>query len=161
MKLSDKAYDIDQSAKRLVDSRLLIQTNIILSQNQMGMYKTQLNQLNTKLDTFSAEYFDSNLSSLLYLIEGVLGFILVASLLGILGVFATFLFDIYNCRLMVHLSWVILCICYIGVIVLTFFTVPGGSVGNQFCNYYEKALTNRSEFRRLSDYYALNSISKL
>lgn len=127
----------------------------------MGMYQTQLNKLNTKLDTFSAENFDNNLSFLLYIIEAVLGFILVASLLGILGVFATFLFDIYNCRLMVHLSWVILCLCYVGVVLLTFLTVPGGSVGNQFCNYYEKALTNRTEFKRLSDYYALNSISKL
>jgi cytochrome c biogenesis protein CcdA len=81
---------------------------------------------------------------LLYTVEGVLGFTLVASLLGLLGVFATHIFDIYNCRMMVHLSWIVFGFSYLGVILLTFLFVPGGSVGYQTCNYFGKALTNQT-----------------
>lgn len=160
-RLSDTAYAVDQSAKKLVDSKVLIQTNVVLSQNQMNMYYAGLKQFNTDLDAFSKAQIDSNFSVLLYIIEGVLGFTLVAALVGLMGVFATHLFDIYNCRLMVHLSWVIFGLSYLGVIALTFIFVPGGSIAYQVCNYFQKSLTNRTEFERLGGYYSENVLTRI
>ena len=112
----------------------------------MNMYSTQLTKFQTELDSFTTANLDQNFSYLLYSIEGILGFCLVASLLGALGVFATHLFDIYNCRMMVHLSWVVFGTSYIGVIFLTYMFVVGGSTGYQTCGYFSKALTNQTEF---------------
>lgn len=160
-RLSDTAYAVDQSAKKLVDSKVLIQTNVVLSQNQMSMYSAALTQFNTDLDAFSKAQVDDNFSVLLYLVEGVLGFTLVAALLGLMGVFATHLFDIYNCRLMVHLAWVIFGISYLGVVALTFIFVPGGSVAQQTCTYFNKSLTNQTEFQRLRGYYSENVLNRI
>lgn len=91
----------------------------------------------------------------------MLGFTLVASLLGLLGVFATHIFDIYNCRMMVHLSWILFGVSYLGVILLTYLFVPGGSIGQQTCNYFGKALTNQTEFERLQGYYSQNVLGKV
>lgn len=160
-RLSDMAYAVDQSARKLVDSKVLIHANVVLSQNQMNMYNAGLKQFNTDLDNFSKQQIDANFSKVLYLVEGILGFVLVAALTGVMGVFATHLFDIYNCRLMVHLSWVIFGVSYLGVIFLTFLFVPGGSVAQQTCNFLQKSLTNKTEFQRLRNYYSENVLSKL
>ena len=49
-------------------------------------------------------------------------------MLGLLGVIATHLFDIHNCRMIVHLSWIVLMLAYYGIIVLGFIFLPGGAV---------------------------------
>jgi hypothetical protein len=125
------------------------------------MYNNQLTKFNTDLDNFSNDQLDNNFSTLLYLMEGVLGFTLVAALAGLLGVFATHLFDIYSCRMMVHLSWSLFGLTYLGVIALTFIFVPGGSVGQQTCTYFSNSLNNRTEFEKLEGYYAQNVLSRL
>jgi hypothetical protein len=69
---------------------------------------------------------------------------MVSSMLGLIGVFATHIFDIYNCRTLVHVSWVLFGITYLGILALTYFFVPVGSIGQQFCTFYEGILTNQT-----------------
>ncbi len=66
-----------------------------------------------------------------------------------IGIILTYIFDLHNCRMMVHLSWVIFGIMYFGVIISIFLFIPGGIVGNDFCKYYSSMMTNQSTFQSL------------
>jgi len=75
-------------------------------------------------------------------IEGVIGFILAASVFILFGVISTHVLDIIACRTMVTLGWVIYGIMYFGIVILVFGFLSVGSIGYQFCNYFDAMVSN-------------------
>jgi hypothetical protein len=133
----------------LVDSAATITANTNSSQQKLSMYQDQLDQIETQLKTFSADYFDQLSNWGFYVIEGLVGLILAGSIFILFGVVSTHILDIMACRSMVNLGWVIYALSYFGIVALTFIFLSMGSVGYTFCNYFDKMVTNQAEFNRI------------
>lgn len=86
---------------------------------------------------------------------------MAASLLIILGVVSTHLFDILACKSMVNLGWVLYGITYFGVIAIVFVFLAMGNLGYTFCSYYNSMINTRASFDLLSEYYSQNVFTRL
>lgn len=125
------------------------------------MYQTQLLEVQSQLNTFSSEYFAKFFDWGLYVIEGVIGFILAASVFILFGVISTHVLDIIACRTMVTLGWVIYGIMYFGIVILVFAFLSAGSIGYQFCNYFDSMVSDEVEFNKIGQSYSQNVFTKL
>jgi len=111
--------------------------------------------------TFSSKYFVSSFSTAISAFQGIFAVALTGSLLVLLGVLATHLFDLLSCRMMVHLGWAIFGIVYVGVIVVTFVVLSVGSIGYGFCNYYQNMLNNQAVYNQLGTAYTQNAFKRV
>lgn len=96
------------------------------------------------MDLFSSEYFAKFFDWGLYVIEGVVGFILAGSVFILFGVISVHVLDIIACRTMVTLGWVIYCFTYFGIVLLVFAFLSVGSIGYSFCNYFDVMINNKA-----------------
>jgi hypothetical protein len=128
----------------LLASTATVQSNSVLSQNTLLMYINQLKTVNSEMDVFSTAYFSKLFSTGVSFLQGVIGFVLAASLLTLLGIISTHIFDLFICRKMVHLGWAIFGLSYVGVIILTFIFFSLGSLGFGFCNYFKSMISNQA-----------------
>jgi len=62
---------------------------------------------------------------------------------------------------MVHLGWAIYGVSYIGIIAITFVVLSLGSVGYNFCGYFDLMLNNQAEFKKLNAAYTQNAFNRL
>jgi len=108
------------------------------------MYQDQLSQVEKQLTQFSSDYFAKLFDWGLYIIEGVVGFILAGSVFILFGVVSTHILDIMACRTMVNLGWIIYGLMYFGIVALTFLFLSMGSVGYSFCNYFDQMVSNQA-----------------
>ena len=125
------------------------------------MYNHQLSVAVTEYDTFSKEYFQEKLSTYLTIFQAVFGLALAGSLVILLGVASTHLFELLNCRKMVHLGWTIYGLAYFGVIVVTYYSLSVGSISYNFCGYFHDMLTVQVSYNRLSAAYTQNMFNRL
>ena len=73
----------------MVQTTTVIKSNSVATINALSMYLRQLDVTKTETDTFAAQYFDSYFSLAIYVLQGVVGFVLVSSLLVIIGSLST------------------------------------------------------------------------
>lgn len=161
MQLADQAYAITKSAQLIQASLTTILSNSQASQNTLLMYNHQLSVGVTEYDTFSKQYFQDKLSNLLTIFQAVFGLALAGSLVVLLGVSATHLFDLLACRKMVHLGWTIYGLAYFGVIVVTYYCLSVGSISYNFCNYFHDMLTVQVSYNKLNAAYSQNMFGRL
>jgi hypothetical protein len=86
---------------------------------------------------------------------------LTGSLLALLGVVATHVFDVLSCRKMVHLGWTIYGLAYVGVIIVTFGVLSVGSISYGFCTYFNSMLTNSVSYNLLGQSYTQNLFTRV
>ncbi len=134
------------SAFLLANSANNISANSNSVLNALTLNTNILDSVSASVDTFSEQVFDSVFNWGLYLIEGILGFVLAGSLLMLLGVAATYCFGLYSCRNSVHLGWVAYGVTYFGVIAITFLFLSLGGISYQFCQFYGGLVTNNVSF---------------
>ena len=139
----------------------MIQANTALSQSSLSFYEDQLNTLKANMDLFKASFFDNITDWGIYVLEVIIGFILVASLAILIGTVSTQFLDIYDCRYFIHFGWVVYGLTYFGVVFIVFLMLSYGSLGYTFCQYYSGFLTDEAQFARIGDYYSQNVLTKL
>lgn len=115
----------------------------------LSMYEAQLNSYKVKLDNFSDDYFDPFFNWGIYVVQVIIGFVLVGSLAILIGAVSIQVLDIYDCRHFLHFGWVVYGITYFGVIFIAYFALPIGSVGYTFCEFYGGMLVNETEYHRI------------
>ncbi len=115
----------------------------------------------SEYETTHQEYFIDSFGKLLSILEGVFAFVLTGSLLVLLGVISSHVFDIYNCRTMVHLGWTIFGLTYVAIIGLTFVFLSVGSVGYGFCSYFDMMINDQSAYSKLGLSYTQNAFMKI
>lgn len=108
------------------------------------MYSNQLNNFKLNLDTFSNNYFQPIFDWGIYVVEVIIGFVLVASLAVIIGSVSIHFLKILDCRHFLHFGWIVYGLTYFGVIFSAFYLLPMGSMGYTFCQYYSGMLTNQT-----------------
>lgn len=131
--ISNQGYKVYTAALQLANSANTITTNLNLATQTMSLNAKYLTSIQVSLDSFSRSLFDKIFNWGLYLIQGILGFILAASLLLILGVIATHSLELYACKTSVHLGWITYGITYFGIVVLSFIFFSLGGISYQFC----------------------------
>jgi hypothetical protein len=105
-----------------------------------------MTSIQISLDSFRANIFDNVFNWGLYLIQGVLGLVLAASLLLLLGLVAVHFFDFLACKTSVHLGWVAYGVTYFGIVVLCFLFFSLGGLSYQFCEFYSSIVTSSTSF---------------
>lgn len=96
------------------------------------------------MDVFKTQYFDVITGWGIYVVEVVVGLVLVASLVLVMGAFSVTILQITDCRYFIHFGWVVYGIAYFGVIAVSFAMFSLGSMGYTFCQYYSGFLTNQT-----------------
>lgn len=144
----------------MASSAATITANTNQTLNKLAQNSQNLLSIQASLDSFSNAVFDQIFSWILYLIEGMIGFILVGSLLCILGSIATHSFDIFACRTTVHIGWVIYGLTYFGIIVLTFLFFALGGLSYTFCDFYGSMINSQSSFSTFGQQNGNTSFNK-
>ena len=117
----------------MVNSAVTITANTNASQSLLTMYQSQLGKVQVAMDLLNKSYFQIIFGWFLYVVEGIVGFILAASIFIIFGTISTHILDILACRTLVNIGWVIYAIAYFGIILITIVFMPGGSLAFGFC----------------------------
>ncbi len=112
--------------------------------NQLLRFQDGLGKFQSTLTIFSDDYLTNKFGAIHYTMDVVLGFVLSASLINIVGIIASTILKIYKFKKMIHLSWAIFGFMYFGILILTYFYLPGGIIATEFCSYFNNILTNRT-----------------
>jgi hypothetical protein len=94
-----------------------------------------LGQIQNAVQTFADSSLKTAVGYGIYLMEGVFAFILIGSLVSLLGVVSTHTFDILACKKMVHGGWVVLGCSYFAVLGVLFVMLAIGGLTLNFCDY--------------------------
>jgi hypothetical protein len=67
---------------------------------------------------------------------------LLGSLISLLGMISSHIFDLFTCKKMVNIGWGLFGLTYVAVMaVMVFFMVIGG-VSNSFCTYFSTVIAS-------------------
>jgi uncharacterized membrane protein len=92
-----------------------------------------LNKIQVGLTTFSNNYIAYATNYGIYVMEAIFGLILLASMISLLGLLSTHIFDLLKCIKMVHGGWALYGFAYFAVVGVTFAILVIGGVSNSFC----------------------------
>lgn len=145
----------------MVQTTAVIKSNSVAAINSLSMYLRQLEVTKSETDTFVAQYFETYFSVAIYVLQGVVGFVLVSCLLVIIGSLSTHFYEIMECRYMVHCGWFLYALMYFGMLVLAFVTISLGTTGYYSCQYFNQSMANSSSFNRINDKYSQNVFSRV
>lgn len=131
--LSSQGSKVYEAGQLLAYSSNTIVSNLAVASSAMTLNANYMTSIQVSLDSFRSSMFDQVFNWGFYLIQGILGLVLAASLLFLLGIVAVHFFDFYTCKTSVHLGWVAYGVTYFGVVVLCFLFFSLGGVSYQFC----------------------------
>jgi hypothetical protein len=144
--LTGQGYKVYKAAQTLTNSANNIQANTIINLQSFTMNSNYVDSSTASINNFSSDIFESLFSWGLYLIEAILAFILVGSVMTLMGVIAAHFFEVYTCKTCVHLGWVTFGLTYFGIVVIGFFFFGMGGLSYSFCQFYSGILTNQAEY---------------
>jgi hypothetical protein len=149
--MGSQGYKVFKAAQMLTNSANNIQANTNINLQSLTMNSNYFDASTASLNNFSADVFDSLFDWALYLIEAIIVFIMVASVLILTGVVATHFYEVYSCKTCVHLGWVTFGITYFGVVVIAFFFFAMGGLCYSFCEFYSGLITAQSSFSSFAE----------
>lgn len=85
---------------------------------------------------FSNKYIAYATDYGIYAMEAIFGLILLASLISVLGMLSTHIFDLLKCTKMVNGGWVLFGLTYFAVVGVLFMMLVVGGVSYCFCDYF-------------------------
>ena len=105
---------------------------------------TLLQNVNTALNNFDTNYLSYTIDYAIYGLEVVFGIILLASLISLMGLISTHIFDLFACTKMVNTGWILFGLLYFVIVgVLVAFLGIGG-VSHTLCTYLGTILNDSS-----------------
>lgn len=115
-------------------------SNIVLNTNNnlesITVASSLLTKINVSLDFFKNQYLRYATDYGIYIMEAAFGLILLASLMSVLGVISTHLFDLFKCTKMVNAGWILLGLGYLCVLAVLIVMLVIGSTSHTFCQYF-------------------------
>ena len=87
-----QGYEVFTRSQLLANSADNIKTNVNIALQALTQNTNYIDSIQVSLTSFSSNLFDSVFNWGLYLIQGILGFVLAASLLILIGVIGTHFF---------------------------------------------------------------------
>jgi len=68
--------------------------------------------------------------------------VLLASLMFLLGMISSHIFDLFTCKKMVNGGWCLLGMIYVGIVIVMVSLVTIGGVSHVFCDYFKGVITS-------------------
>jgi len=72
--------------------------------------------------------------------EAIFGVIVLGSLISLMGIVSTHVFDILRCGKLVMGGWILIGIAFFGVVGVLLVWLAVGGIGSSFCQYYESII---------------------
>jgi hypothetical protein len=69
----------------------------------------------------------------LYIMQAIFGAVLLASMISLLGIISTHIFDLFVCKKFVHTGWVMFGFLYFAVVFVLFILLAVGGLSYNFC----------------------------
>jgi hypothetical protein len=69
----------------------------------------------------------------LYMVQAIFGVILLGSLISLLGIISSHIFELYGCKQLVHGGWTLLGFMYFAVLGVLFIFMSVGGISYSFC----------------------------
>lgn len=120
-----------------------------------------LSNLQVGLTKFSNDYLSYASNYGIYVMEAIFGLILLGSMISLLGLLSTHIFDLLKCIKMVHGGWVLYGFMYFAVVAVMFAMLVIGGVSNSFCEYFGTVINSSSSFASFSSQTDGGSLSKV
>ena len=149
--LSLQGHRLFKAAQLLANSANNIEANNNINLRSFAMNENYFNDVSLSITNFSADIFDSIFDWALYLIEALLAFVVIASMLVLLGIVAIHFCDIYTCKTCVHLGWVTYGFTYFGILVIAFFFFSLGGLSYSFCEFYGGLIQSPNTYTSIAD----------
>lgn len=146
MQLTEQAEKTYQSAMMFSNSVTSITTNTNVNLQKISIVTTQLNYSQTAIDYINENYLNLATGLGIYAIEALFGIILLATLISLLGLISTHVFEIFACKKMVHAGWALLGVQYFGVLVVLFAFLSIGGISYCICQYFSAVLNSQTNF---------------
>lgn len=127
-----------------------ITSNTNINLQKITQVTNQLNYSQQSWDKFNSDYLNYATDLGIYVIEALFGTILLATLITLLGLISTHIFDIFACKKMVNAGWALFGIQYFALLVVLFVFLTIGGVSYCFCQYFGTAINSQNSFTSFS-----------
>jgi hypothetical protein len=144
--VKDQAYFTYGSAMTFVSSASTVANNTNNNLNSITQATDVLANVNAALNVFSTTYLAYMTDYAIYAMEAVFGVILLGSLMLLLGMISSHVFDLFTCKKMVNGGWCLLGLLYFGVVGSMVFLLVIGGVSHVFCDYFNGVINVQSQF---------------
>ena len=130
----------------MANSAANITSNTNSNLQSITIASTYLNNIKVSIETFKTNFIDIALGSGLYIVQAIFGVILLGSLVSLLGIISSHIFELYGCKQMVHGGWVLLGFMYFAVVGVLFIFLAVGGLSYNFCDYYGSIITTNKGY---------------
>ena len=113
-----------------------ITTNVNNNLQSISITSTALTNIQNQFTSATSTYLSKAQSYGLYSLEAIFAFILLGTMLSLLGILATFVFDIISCKKLVLTGWVIFGFFYFAIVVILVVFLGIGGVSYSFCGFF-------------------------
>jgi len=138
---------------------ITINTNLNLQ--KITIVTNQLNISQANIDYINQNYLTYATGLGIYVIEALFGTILLATLITLLGLISTHIFEIFACKRLVNAGWVLFGFQYFGVLVVVLAFLTVGGISYCFCQYFSGVLSDQSSFTSFSLQAGSSSFNQL
>jgi hypothetical protein len=119
-----------------------------------------LNNIKVSVNYFQTSFISIGVSMGLYAIQGIFGIVLLASIVSLLGIISTHIFDVLTCRRFVHTGWVIFGFIYFAILLVLFILLSVGGLSYHFCQYFGSIIKSQSGFISFTDSTSPSNFNK-
>jgi hypothetical protein len=121
----------------MANSAASVTVNANLNLQGITIASSYLTGIQDSVKLFTSTYLDYSLTTGIYIMQAIFGVIVLGSLIALMGVVSTHIFDILRCSKLVVGGWVLIGLAFFGVLGVLLVWLAIGGVGASFCQYYE------------------------
>jgi hypothetical protein len=144
----------------LANSAANITSNTNSNLQGITIASTYLDNIQVSINSFKTNFIDVALGSGLYIVQAIFGVILLGSLVSLLGIISSHIFELYGCKQMVHGGWVLLGCMYFSVLGVLFIFLAVGGLSYNFCDYYGSIITNNKAYASFTSATTASNFNK-
>jgi hypothetical protein len=144
----------------LKNSALNITTNTDSNLKSISSAAQYLNNIQKSVNYFQNSFISIGVSMGLFAIQGIFGIVLLASIISLMGIISTHIFDVLACRKFVHTGWVVFGLIYFGILFVLFIQLSVGGLSYSFCQYFGSIIKSKSGFISFTDSTSSSNFNK-
>ena len=119
-----------------------------------------LTNIQTSVSYFQTSFISIGVTFGLYLIQAIFGIVLLASIISLLGIISTHIFDVFTCRKFVHTGWVVFGLVYFAILFVLFIILSVGGLSFNFCQYFGSIIKSKNGFVSYTDSMSPSDFNK-
>lgn len=119
-----------------------------------------LNNIQASVNYFQTSFIGVAVDMGLYGMQAIFGIVLLASIISLLGIISTHIFDVLACRRFVHTGWGVFGLIYFGVLFVLYMQLSVGGLSYNFCQYFASIIKSQNGFISFTDSTSASNFNK-